>query len=432
MARKSRSDLFMYESGLSGSAKRQIDRIGQADILIGVPTHRNARTVGKVVDAVAQGVSSFFPEQKIVLMNADGGSSDSTVRYFEDLSLPSNVKRLLTEYRGTTGKGTAVHAILEAAARLDVAACAVLEARAPGITPEWLPALVNPVLNGDDMTFACYQRSAYAAALTDNLVYPFLHTFFHTDLREPLAGEFCVSGETAQDLAARDVWETNITKFGINVWPAICAVTEDWTVSQVAMGKRGDGSGEPGDMPDQRFWHTIGTLFRTLTTHRHMWRSGPAPRHVPFRGGKCEDRRVACRDCETTLIKSMQEACEEWEAEWERILLPETFEALEPLLDLSPSAFAFPERLWARVVLEFAASHNRGDGDPDKACDALLPLFYGRAATYLRASRGRSVAEREILVERVLNAFALEKPRFIEIWDSLQNWEDDIIPYWIS
>lgn len=424
-------DMLMYETTLSSDARQQIKRLGHADVLIGIPTHRNAKTIGEVADAVAEGVGTFLPEQRVVLMNADGGSSDNTVRYLEELSTPGNMLRLLTEYRGTTGKGTAVCSILEAAALLDVKACLLLEARAPGIAPEWIPALVNPVLTGDDMAFACYQRSAFASALTDNLVYPFLRTFFRSDLREPLAGEFCVSGKMARDLAGRDVWETNVAKFGINVWPALCAVTEDVKVSQVAMGERGEGSWEPGAMPDARFWHIVGALFRTLTTHRRLWRSELPPRHVPYRGGRCEDRRIACRDCEADLIKSMQEAHNEWHEEWERVLTEDTCSRVEALLDLPVQEFRFSADLWARVALEFAAIHNRGEGDPDKVADALLPLFYGRAATYLQDSWGLTVGQREELVAQILQAFAEQKPHFIRLWDSLQSWDDDVSPYWV-
>jgi len=76
----------MYESSLGDDARRQLMEIGGADVVVGIPSHRNARTIGEVVRAVAEGVTVYLPNQRVVLMNADGGSSDNTSRYLADAS----------------------------------------------------------------------------------------------------------------------------------------------------------------------------------------------------------------------------------------------------------------------------------------------------------------------------------------------------------
>ncbi len=426
-----RDSILLYESALNKSAHRKLRRIGSADILIGIPSHRNGRTIGEVLDAVARGIASFLPDRRVVLMNADGGSSDSTVRHVRDQKVPRNLTKFLTTYEGPSGKGNAVRAILEAAVKLRVKACLVLEARAPGITPEWLPSLLGPVLQGNDMVFGCYQRSAYAASLTDNLVYPFLRTFLNADLREPLAGEFCVSGSLAADLVSCDVWETNVSRFGLNAWLAIYALTHPLQVLQVDLGYRGEGGGEPGNPLDQRFLHIVGTLFRLLATHRRYWESGPPPTRIPFAGQRAEDRYITGEDHSAVLLQSLRNGADKWKAQWQNMLSRPVYDRIMELVWVSDDAFDYSDDLWAQTVMDAALEYNLGEGDPDKVVEALLPLYYGRTVAYIRASRGLSVGQREQRVRSVLDAFQRAKILFRERWDaSYEVWEEDDAFYW--
>ena len=285
----------MYESALGDDARRRLREIGSADVVVGIPSHRNARTIGEVVRAVAEGVTVYLSNQRVVLMNAEGGSSDNTSRYLAEATVGDNVERLITVYEGGMGKGIAIRSIFEAAAHLDAKACVVVEARAPGIVPEWIPALVNPIMSGNDIVLGCYRRSAYAAALTDNLAYPFLRTIFNADVREPLASEFALSGTLAGDLANRDVWETDVARFGINIWLTVQGLVEERRIAQADLGYRGEGSGEPGAPGDARFGHMVGTLFRTLMVHRRVWQRNLPPQ-PPFHGDRSPDVSVPCSD----------------------------------------------------------------------------------------------------------------------------------------
>ena len=57
----------------------RINEIGQADILVGVPSYNNARSIGHVVRAVQAGPAKYFTDRQTVLVNSDGGSTDGTL-----------------------------------------------------------------------------------------------------------------------------------------------------------------------------------------------------------------------------------------------------------------------------------------------------------------------------------------------------------------
>ena len=423
--------ILMYETTLGHDARRRLKTIGRADILIGVPSHRNGRTIGEVVHAIAAGIATYFPEARVVLMNADGGSSDNTVRHLLEVPTPSNVEKVISVYQGMTGKGTGIRSVFEAATELQAKACTVIEARAPGIIPEWIPSLLGPVLAGDDMAVARYQRSSYASALSENLAYPFVRTFLNADLREPLAGEFCVSGQYASELASCDVWETDVARFGVNAWIAIHSLAENKQLSQVDLGFRGDGNSGLRLPIDARFLHTAGTMFRFLTTHRRTWQQDLLARRIPFKGGRKPDLPVPRRDCVAGLIGALRNGRDRYATDWRTILTPQTADTLLELADQSAEAFDFPVDLWAQVVLEFAVVYNRGEGDPNKVAEALAPIFHGRAGAYVRSTQDLTPGQREQVVDDIALAFGRAKPQFVTHWDSCEPWFDDADRYWL-
>ena len=67
------------ETALSDDLLSQLMAVGEVDILVGVPTYNNGKTAGQVVRAVQVGFLKYFPRERTVLINPDGGSTDGTV-----------------------------------------------------------------------------------------------------------------------------------------------------------------------------------------------------------------------------------------------------------------------------------------------------------------------------------------------------------------
>ncbi len=139
---------------LPAQVLRRLDEIGEADVLVGVPSFENDTTIGGVVTAVEAGLRKHFPDLRAAICVSDGGSGDRT----REVALRAGVgdrtgelpngsptaARIVLEYRGAPGKGSAVRAILEAAGRLGVRACALVDADLRSITPAWLDRLLAP------------------------------------------------------------------------------------------------------------------------------------------------------------------------------------------------------------------------------------------------------------------------------------------------
>ena len=66
------------ETLLTDEFLRQLMTVGEVDILIGVPTHNNAKTIQPVIRSIQTGILKCFPRERAVIINADGGSQDGT------------------------------------------------------------------------------------------------------------------------------------------------------------------------------------------------------------------------------------------------------------------------------------------------------------------------------------------------------------------
>ncbi|RPH32595.1 MAG: hypothetical protein EHM90_06725, partial [Chloroflexi bacterium] len=126
-------------SALDARGRSAVRGVGQADLMVGIPSFGNADTIGHVVRAATAGMVQYFPDLKPVLVNADGGSADDTPRvavstespeYLEKMILVRprhRLRRVAVTYRGASGKGSAVRALLEVARELRVEALVLVD-----------------------------------------------------------------------------------------------------------------------------------------------------------------------------------------------------------------------------------------------------------------------------------------------------------------
>ena len=64
---------------LSDDAAALLDGDRPVDVLVGIPSYQNARTIGHVVRAVEAGLRKHFPDRRCLIAVSDGASTDGTV-----------------------------------------------------------------------------------------------------------------------------------------------------------------------------------------------------------------------------------------------------------------------------------------------------------------------------------------------------------------
>ena len=171
-------------------------------------------------------------------MNSDGGSQDGTPEVVARTELGSPqailashpvapVHKILTPYHGVPGKGSALRTIFAIAERLSARACAVVDSDLRSITPEWIELLLEPVLeHGFDYVAPLYLRHKYDGTITNSIVYPLTRSLYGREVRQPIGGEFGFSGRLASHYLAQPVWETDVARFGIDIWMTTTALAD--------------------------------------------------------------------------------------------------------------------------------------------------------------------------------------------------------------
>jgi glycosyltransferase involved in cell wall biosynthesis len=181
------------DSALSLDAQIFLHDIEKADILVGIPAYNNVLTASYVLSQVVKGLDTHFPNLKSVIFVSDGNSKDETLTSVKKIHLPSEVKLIPAIYLGTSGKGTAVRAIFEAASSLNVRSVALVDSDLRSITPEWMRLLITPTLRGTGLVTPFYNRRKYDGTITNFLCYPVTASLFGKDIRQPIGGDFGLS-----------------------------------------------------------------------------------------------------------------------------------------------------------------------------------------------------------------------------------------------
>jgi len=106
-----------------------------------------------------------------VILVADGGSTDDSREVAREYEIMPWQEKIISIHRGPAGKGSALRSIFEAAHRLDVKACAVVDSDLRSITSEWVRFLLEPVLEkGLQFVAPVYTRYKYDGTITNNIV----------------------------------------------------------------------------------------------------------------------------------------------------------------------------------------------------------------------------------------------------------------------
>ncbi|HEY7515070.1 MAG TPA: glycosyltransferase, partial [Vicinamibacteria bacterium] len=235
---------------LSPEVEARLGEIGSVDLLVGIPSFNSAHTIGHVVEAAAAGLAKHFPGRRSVIVNSDGGSKDGTqdavrTAHFSSpeallVSHPvAPIQKIVTPYHGIPGKGSAFRTIFAIATRLKARACAVVDADLRSVTPGWFELLLGPVLDhGFDFVSPLYLRHKYDGTITNSIVYPLTRALYGKDVRQPIGGDFGFSGRLAEHYQSKPVWETDVARFGIDIWMTTTALAEGFRTCQAFLGAK--------------------------------------------------------------------------------------------------------------------------------------------------------------------------------------------------
>jgi len=415
------------ETFLTDDFLRQLINVGEVDILVGLPTHNNARTIGPIVQTIQAGILRWFPRDRAVIINADGGSRDGTpelvtgasiddVRRATNLPALRTLHSVSTRYGNSPEDAVALHTILAAAELLQAKACVVVSAESSSIAGDWLSKLLQPVrTDAFELVTPTYRRHKFEGLLITNLLYPMTRALYGFNVREPYTRDFALSGQFATDFLSRNGWEDRANDDGIELRLTLSALRERRRICQAFLGDREHVEHRGADLvPALR--HTVGTLFSAMEDDFALWSTVNGSRQVATHGPDHETLMEPLRVNRKRLREMFSTGVAELEDVFQQILSSTTVAELQRISTLTETDFHYPADLWVRTVYEFAASHRKSVISRDHIIQAMAPLFRGRALTFLIENRNSSSEEIESNIEALCIEFERQKPFLVEMW----------------
>ncbi len=410
-----------FQSAVSEDAWRRVREAGHAGVLVGIPCFNNATTIGHVVESAAQGLSRHFPGMKGVIVASDGGSSDGTLRVVEDAPVPDGIGKITLAYQGLPGKGSAFRAIFEVARALGVKGCVVVDSDLRSITPDWIRLLATPVVDGSFGYVAPYYvRHKYDGTITNSIAYPMTRSLYGEAVRQPIGGDFGFSAGLLDHYLGQDVWDTDVARFGIDIWMTTTAINEGFPVCQAQLGAKIHDAKDPAASLGPMFRQVVGTLFGLMARYESRWKAMEGSRRVPLVGDPVVEEPEPVPVTVPAMIDKFRAAHRSEAGFWGTFLSSENMEELETIAALGAEEFRFPVDLWVRIVYDFAVAYHREDLEPARVVDALTGLYYGRTAAFCRETASMSTNQVESeTIEAVAQHFELLKPYLMKRWEEV-------------
>lgn len=421
----------MTDRILPDDALPAIDAIGKADIVIGIPSYNNSRTIGHVVRAAQAGLAKYFPQLKGAIINSDGGSKDGTreaalsasVDYSRLLmvSTPlSGVHRLSFPYHGIPGKGSAFRLVFRMAQLLGAKACAVVDSDLRSITPEWIDLLIRPVLHaGYDFVAPYYHRHKYDGTITNSIVYPLTRALYGKRIRQPIGGDFGCSSALVARYLARDDWESDVARYGIDVWMTTIAVAESFKVCQSFLGAKLHDAKDPGADLSAMLQQVVGSVFSLMREFEPVWTARQSSEAVDLFGFPFDVGLDPIEVNLERLLASFRQGCADLADIWSMALRPDTLKAVQNLasgLSSPSSSFHIEDSLWAQVIYDFACSHRRKPLERGHLVRSLTPLYLARVASFVIETKEMFAAQVEERIEQLCLTFENQKQYLTARW----------------
>ncbi|MGA8148871.1 MAG: cell wall biosynthesis glycosyltransferase [Gallionellaceae bacterium] len=419
----------MNNATIRSDVREQLEQIGRADIVVGIPSYNSAHTIGHVVRAVQAGLAKYFPSHKAVIVNSDGGSSDGTmdmvrktsIEDFNAILLHHRVEpayKLAFPYSGIPGKGSAFRSIFEIARTLNAKACAVVDSDLRSITPEWIELLVKPVLEGGvDYVSPLYHRHKFDGTITNSIVYPLTRALYGKRVRQPIGGDFGFSGRLARFYLTKDVWESDVARFGIDIWMTTTAIANGFKVTQSFLGAKIHDAKDPGTDLSNMLYQVVSATFELMDAYAGVW--------MPIRGSEPVaafgfEYSVGLEPVNVNIARMLnifREGLRNLGEIWRDILGAGDFGEVERVGALADGEFYFPIGLWTRVIYDYALAFHKRKLPVEHLIKSMTPLYVGKTASFILQARDMGQQEAEAEIEKLCMEFESNKDYLVSNWN---------------
>jgi len=421
----------------------KVEKIKKADILVGIPSYNNEDTIDHVIKAVRLGLTKYFPKFKSIIVNSDCGSTDNTRKivhnnlgdyealdsvlvnheihpYTRSLHIP--ISEMVTSFRGAPGKGKAFRRIFEIADMLKVKVVVVVDSDLRSITPEWIQLLAGPILFKDfDYVTPLYTRHKYDGTITNSIIYPLTRAIYGKKIRQPIGGEFGFSANVLSHYMEKDIWDTDVAYYGIDIWMTSVALANGFKICQSFLGAKIHNPKSATTLPPM-FKQVMGTIFSLIEGNYEKWKKVKGSEDLPTFGFQARVIPEEVPQDFGDLFQRFHKGAEKFNCIWNEILKNDNHGSLEKIIPLSKKDFNFAQELWVKIIYDYILffhrfKHTLMEMSLPLVLESMLPLYFGFIASFVLKTKDMTNQEAEQEIEQICLGFERLKPYLIENWE---------------
>jgi hypothetical protein len=291
----------------------------------------------------------------------------------------------------------------------------VVDSDLRSISPAWIELLLGPVVHeGFDYVAPLYLRHKYDGTITNSIVYPLTRALYGREVRQPIGGDFGFSGRLASHYLEREVWDSDVARFGIDIWMTTTALADGFEVCESFLGAKIHDPKDPGSDLAGMFVQVVSSVFDLMHVYRSRWDAVVGAEKVPLFGfPHSVGLEPVAVDVER-MIGIFRQATRDLREVWQAALLPSDLSEVVAVAAAEP--FRFPDPLWVRVVYGFAAAYEHVRLPREQLLRSLVPLYLGRTASFVLETRTCGAEEVEQRIHALADEYVAQKPHLRERW----------------
>jgi hypothetical protein len=213
---------------------------------------------------------------------------------------------------------------------------------------------------------------------------------------------------------SEETWKSDVSRFGIDIWMTTSAINEArGSIYQAALGTKIHDVKDPGKQLGSMFREVVGTLFSLMQRYENSWRAVKVYYESPIYGEVAAGVPESVEVDLGNMILKCYEGIKEQEGFIGEIL---GSEISHKLFLLGKANAMIDDDLWVRIIYRIASRY-RNVALRKRLIELLVPLYFGRVASFVSRTGEMTQEDAEKETDRLLEKFVNAKDELISIWE---------------
>jgi len=409
----------------------QIERIGGADLVIGILGHARSQGDGTAVSMTREVLAELSKPLRAMVVCNNGTHSpaaaapdvpnDNQSTAVFSCSLPPPVPGETPQH----SISRAYRTVLAVSGKLGARACCVIASESQSAAPRWIHRLVQPVLDlGFDLVAPCYTRQKMEGLLNRSVLAPLHGALYGQRLENPMGPDFGLSRKLLQRLLTQDSVRRRGVEHSFLASVASAAAGDGFQVCESQLGVR-QQSPTDWDNLSSLLAEILGAAFLEMEGRAAHWQSIRGSQTLPrFGHAEVTSPESAAPVDVHGMLQSFRLGAQNIQDVWGLILPPMTLLELRRLSRLTDDKFRLPDQLWVRIIYDFALAHRLQTISRDHLLRSITPLYLGWIVSYALEMQTAGPTEVDSRIGLLSKAYEDDKPYLVSRW----RWPDRFNP----